>query len=355
MKKELDPKATIPLYHQLAELVERRISAGLLRYGERLPSVRKFAEEMKVSQQTVLKAYEVLEEKGLIRSEKGRGAFVNVKLDLAREERKELENVARTAMIKAIKLGFRPEDLISTIDGLVERGFELKEVSEEPPSPPPEQPPERAAKVLAPISSHDNLERDEKRKLEQLAFVECSLEQSVDIAKEITKHMAGINVVPVVLEILRQNTERILSYFKPDAVFVTTPFHEEELKSFLGGSKIRVFVVDIKMTREFLSALKRLNEMPYVGIIARDESNLKSATGFARAYVKGTKTKIIPALTNDTKTVNEIISKVQMVIHTPSSRDFAQVKLPWGIEKVETTFVPEEESIRKLKDFLGMI
>jgi DNA-binding transcriptional regulator YhcF (GntR family) len=353
MSKELDPKATIPLYHQLAELVERRISAGLLRYGERLPSVRKFATDMKVSPQTVMKALEVLEEKGLIRSEKGRGAFVNVKLDLAREEQKELENIARTAMIKSIKLGFHPKDLINAIDGLVERGFELQEAGDV--AVPTPEPVDKPAKVLAPISSSDNLERAEKRRLEQLAFVECSLEQSVDMAKEISKHLADINVVPVVLDILRQNTERILSYFQKDAVFVTTPFHEQELKRILSGTKLRIFVVDIKMTKEFLAALKRLNDMNYVGIIALDESNLKSATGFAKAYVKSTKTRIVPALTSDAKTIGEIIAKAQLVIHTPSSRDFAQLKLPWGIEKVETTFVPEEDSIRELKDFIGKV
>lgn len=354
MKSKLDPKGTTPLYHQLAELVERRISAGLLRFGERLHSVRKFATEMKVSQQTVLKAYEVLEEKGLIRLEKGRGAFVNVKIDLAKEERKQLENIARTAMIKSIKLGFSPSDLISTIDGLMERGFELKEAGQKPmiaPSPPPE----KGAKVLAPISTEDNLERPEKRKLEKLAFVECSLEQSVDMANQIGRHLAGINVVPVVLDILRQNTERILSYFTKDAVFVTTPFHEQEVKMILSGAKARVFIIDIKMTKEFLTALKRLNDLGCVGIIARDESNLKSATGFAKAYIKSTKTRLVPALVSDTKAISEIMSKAKIVIHTPNTRDFAQLKLPWGIEKIETAFVPEDEAIRELKDFLGMI
>lgn len=354
MKRKLDPKASIPLYHQLAELVERRINAGLVRFGERLPSVRKFAEEMKVSQQTVLKAYEVLEEKGLIRSEKGRGAFVKVKIDLAREERKQLENIARTAMIKSIKLGFTPSDLISAIDGLMERGFELKEAGQKPaitPSPPPQ----KGAKVLAPISTEDNLERPEKRKLEKLAFVECSLEQSVDMAKQVGRHITGINVVPVVMDILRQNTDRILSYFTRDAVFVTTPFHEHEVNRILSGTKIRVFVIDIKMTKDFLDALLRLNDISHVGIIAQDESNLKSASGFAKAYIKSTKTRLMISLISDTKGMSEIMSKAQLVLHTPSTRDYAQLKLPWGIEKVETTFVPEEEAIRELKDFLGMI
>jgi hypothetical protein len=199
------------------------------------------------------------------------------------------------------------------------------------------------------------LELKDKRKLEKLAFVECSLEQSVDMAREISRHLAGINVVPVVLEILRQNTERILSYFSRDAVFVTTPFHEQELSRILGGTKARLFVIDIKMTKEFLDALKRLGDLNFVGIIARDESNLKSATGFTRAYVKGTRTRLVAALVDDTKRINEITSKAQMVIHTPNTRDFAQLKLPWGIEKVETTFLPAEETIRELKDFLGMI
>ncbi len=354
MKKELNTKGGIPLYHQLAELMERRISAGLLRFGEKLPSIRKLATEMKVSQQTVLKAYEVLEEKSLIRSERGRGAFVCAKIDLAREERKQLEMVARTAMIKSIKLGFSPADLISTIDGLMERGFELKEA--EPVELPRVVPhPEAAARVLAPISTEDNIERQHKHKLETLAFVECSLEQSVDMAKAIGEHLAGVNVVPVILEILRQNTERILSYFTRDAVFVTTPFHEQELNRILGGTKLRIFVIDIKMTREFLGALKRLSGLSYVGIIARDESNLRSATGFAKAYIKGTKTQLVPALISDTKQMQKITANAQMVIHTPNTRDYAQMKLPWGIEKVETTFVPEDDTIRELKDFLGML
>ena len=71
--------------------------------------------------------------------------------------------------------------------------------------------------------------------------------------------------------------------------------------------------------------------------------------------IKSTKTRLVPALVSDTKAIGEIMSKAKIVFHTPNTRDFAQLKLPWGIEKIETAFVPEEEAIRELKDFLGMI
>lgn len=64
------------LYEQLAEDVEQMIAAGSLRPGDRLPSVRVLRSRRGLSQATVLRAYAVLESRGIIESRPRSGYFV---------------------------------------------------------------------------------------------------------------------------------------------------------------------------------------------------------------------------------------------------------------------------------------
>lgn len=66
---------TLP--QQISEVIGQRISSGLLDSGARLPSVRKLAISLNVSQVTVSKAYAQLEKRGLIKCEQGLGCFVS--------------------------------------------------------------------------------------------------------------------------------------------------------------------------------------------------------------------------------------------------------------------------------------
>ncbi len=54
------------LYEQVAERLQRLITDGTLQAGDRLPSVRKLREQLSVSTSTVLEAYRVLEDRGLV-------------------------------------------------------------------------------------------------------------------------------------------------------------------------------------------------------------------------------------------------------------------------------------------------
>lgn len=64
------------LYHQVAEHIEKLVAAGTLRPGERVPSVRKLQQQMKVSLSTVLSAYQLLESKGVIAAKPQSGFYV---------------------------------------------------------------------------------------------------------------------------------------------------------------------------------------------------------------------------------------------------------------------------------------
>ena len=73
------------LYETVADSISGMISAGTLRPGERVPSVRRLSTQRKVSVATVLRAYEVLENQGLIEARPNAGYYVRHRIPFADE------------------------------------------------------------------------------------------------------------------------------------------------------------------------------------------------------------------------------------------------------------------------------
>lgn len=79
MEKSIFSKRDV--YLEIAERYEKYITLGIIKPGEKLPSVRTAATELRVNPNTVQRAYSFLEEKGLIRSMPKKGAFVTFGYD----------------------------------------------------------------------------------------------------------------------------------------------------------------------------------------------------------------------------------------------------------------------------------
>src|SRR5215470_10536481 len=67
-----------PLYLRLARSLEEQVGNGVLRPGDRLPSIRSFSRQQGVSISTVLEAFMWLENRGAIESRPKSGFFVRV-------------------------------------------------------------------------------------------------------------------------------------------------------------------------------------------------------------------------------------------------------------------------------------
>ena len=65
------------IYSDLADDIERQIRRGVLRAGERLPSVRALCVARGISQGTVMQAYYLLEDRGLVTARPRSGYYVN--------------------------------------------------------------------------------------------------------------------------------------------------------------------------------------------------------------------------------------------------------------------------------------
>lgn len=76
MSRSLARGATAPLHIQIREILEKLISEGSLRCGDRLPSEDEFTREFRVSRMTVRQALSVLASEGLIYRRQGIGTFV---------------------------------------------------------------------------------------------------------------------------------------------------------------------------------------------------------------------------------------------------------------------------------------
>ena len=65
-----------PIYLQLMEMIKIQIISGKIKPGEKLPSVRDYAHEVKVNPNTVQKALTELERENLIYTERTNGKYV---------------------------------------------------------------------------------------------------------------------------------------------------------------------------------------------------------------------------------------------------------------------------------------
>lgn len=74
---ETDENSDLPLWVRLRDRLVYLINTGYYKPGDQLPTVRKFAAELRISYNTVSKAYVALERDGYIATTQGRGAFVS--------------------------------------------------------------------------------------------------------------------------------------------------------------------------------------------------------------------------------------------------------------------------------------
>lgn len=73
---DIDPRSSTPIYLQLTQGVKEAIARGILQTGDRMPTVREMASELRINPNTIAKAYQRLEQEGIIETMRSRGTFV---------------------------------------------------------------------------------------------------------------------------------------------------------------------------------------------------------------------------------------------------------------------------------------
>ena len=92
-----------PMYKQITDQVKEAIASGGLKPESKLPSIREMAQELKISEITIKRAYSDLENQGFIITRSGLGSYVaDINRDKLRQEKwkeiqKEIMKICKTA------------------------------------------------------------------------------------------------------------------------------------------------------------------------------------------------------------------------------------------------------------------
>ena len=124
MKIVISNTSENPLYQQIKDQIKDAILREELVEDDALPSIRSFANDLKVSVLTIRRVYDELEKEGFITSQVGIGTFVSTSnIELLRESKRRLVEKKMLDMIQTAKsLNISKEELNAMMDILYEEG-----------------------------------------------------------------------------------------------------------------------------------------------------------------------------------------------------------------------------------------
>lgn len=110
---EINPRSNAPIYQQLVDGVKELVARGILVPGERMPTVRELAVELSLNPNTVAKAFQKLEQEGIIETMRSRGTFVAGRTEVLDMEaaRQQLVDLVEKVLVEAYHLGLKREDI----------------------------------------------------------------------------------------------------------------------------------------------------------------------------------------------------------------------------------------------------
>lgn len=112
----LNYRDSSPIYEQIKNGIKRLIVTGVMKEGDKLPSVRALATELAINPNTIQKAYNELENEGFIYSVPGKGSFITGEVRKDDQRRTELENRVRELLTELRFLGAGREELLALLE-----------------------------------------------------------------------------------------------------------------------------------------------------------------------------------------------------------------------------------------------
>jgi molybdate-binding protein/DNA-binding transcriptional regulator YhcF (GntR family) len=138
---QIDQHSKDPLHLQIAAQVRQLIATEKLKPGDHLPPVRQLAISLNVNQNTILRAYLLLEQERVIVARRRGGTVVTAKADdpkILLERQRRLSDIVSNDILKALSMGYSPEDIEATFYLQLARWREERQVAVEKPEETPD-------------------------------------------------------------------------------------------------------------------------------------------------------------------------------------------------------------------------
>lgn len=220
-------KSGVHAYRQVAEQIIRQIDQGERRPGERLPTVRRLAEETGLSQGTAKHVYDVLEQEGYIIKEQGRGTFV-----------RQAEASPTGAKARAM------EAIDRMLDEMRALAFSWQET-----------------RIFLDLKLR---QREQQEKAVRIGAVDCSPE-ALSMMREQIRSLPNVEVDGYLLDSVLESSRR----FDPQAdIVVTTTTHGEDLGQKLPDGRAPVCLV-MSLRNETAIELASISPQAKVGVVCK--------------------------------------------------------------------------------------
>ena len=117
---QLDLQSGVPVYRQIIDQVLGGISAGGLKPGDQLPTVRQLAVDLSINPNTVVRAYRELEIREILSTQQGTGTFITEKTVKTNEveHQRQLAQLASDFLARAGAAGITLHELLDYLSEL---------------------------------------------------------------------------------------------------------------------------------------------------------------------------------------------------------------------------------------------
>jgi GntR family transcriptional regulator len=120
MNFSLDPANGVPIYRQIIQQIEYGILSGRRRTGDKLPTIRSLAVELKINPNTIARAYGELEIRGILATQVGSGTYISDKCPAAEDDgrNRKIQELLGRFMQEMRGLGVDKKEIIALIEEL---------------------------------------------------------------------------------------------------------------------------------------------------------------------------------------------------------------------------------------------
>ena len=117
----LDPANGAPIYRQIIQQIEYAILSGRMRQGDKLPTIRSLAVDLKTNPNTIARAYNELEIRGILETQVGSGTYVSDKKPVMEDDslNRKIREVLGRFVQEMRDLGVEKRELVRTVESFI--------------------------------------------------------------------------------------------------------------------------------------------------------------------------------------------------------------------------------------------
>ncbi|MEA3321855.1 MAG: GntR family transcriptional regulator [Bacillota bacterium] len=116
-----------PIYLQIIDRISKEIVRGVLKPGDKLPSVREMAIQSGVNPNTIQRTYSEMERMEIVETKRGQGTFVTENEGMLMRLKKDMETKVVESFVQSMReIGASKREMVESVERFLEKGENQK-------------------------------------------------------------------------------------------------------------------------------------------------------------------------------------------------------------------------------------